>query len=1310
MSNPSGGLVGVFLVGVGAAASALAATSASLTSGEGWGANADGGHAPDVEVLQTPRGTPALRLRYRDKPPHWGNLRHALQMIPEATGLKFRIRVNSAAPGAAFHVWLFEKDGDGYLIRVRPGGRELEDAVGVWHDVVLPFTRFRFDPRGDGKRDFMSIDHLLLGCNFADLDVTVADLDLVRESVRRAALPRTADLEIVRGPKGRVAILAEPLFDRRVSQPDPRRLGRLLAADGFGVTFLRAGDVADETVLTRENFAVLVLPCAPYYPERGQQALRRYLRAGGAFFSIGGYAFDSLLTRTDRGWSEFGPTITAAEMDRGARVRTLINTRFGKPGDTLGLRPEQIGVFDPTYELHRVAAVRSAPGQYLLPQAWEKPIRPAGFAAVAMTGSNSPVFPRVFGRSIAVIQAVDRFGRSRGPVLSLVHNYAGPYAGAGWAFTGVTDRDMFDGRDPVLDRLFVDLVERLARPVFLHELRTDLASYRPGETVRLSVRLTAPDERRSGLRLRFIVGDTVVGECQAPASRTDAGASWTVPGKGADFYRVRCVLFEGDRPLDELRTGFTVWNEATVRSGPDIRFQDNYFLFNGTPTFLCGTNQTGMMWFSANEGPLVWERDFRRMRDYGLDLLRILHFSPFARDKRPDKGPFSALELKRPPPRVTRRKTDAIVQTAQKHNVGVFLVMHDWLPVELTDAELAAERTWNRFWAARYRTVPGIFYDIQNEPSVRAPDRPHIRKLFEKWLEDRYGSLSAAFSRWRTNDGDARVDLLVPGRAWTDLHARDLDLFRVFLFNRWTAENAAGIREGAPGVPVTVGFLQNLTAADRFLGAKNLDFTNTHYYGGLERFRGILKLTDRRWQGKSFSLGEFGARQAHDARTSGKIGDPAKASVAWFLAVGHYALGMGASFIANWDWKDFTDCVFPWGINHSDLTPKPVLEAYRNMSLLFRCVQPRAASPALFLVVPDGTRFGAHSRPVNEAMINAVNWMLDANAPFGVINEWDLAGLPDSARGLIWPLAYAPDDETFERVRRFVEAGGALLVTGDFRFSAERRPERLERVGLLNLPAPGFRPVQPFGGGRKELPAGPLEGRLGRGRVVWAPRPLELLNDASGADLYRRFVLGAGVGAIAVRPGRVRVHVFQGRTRDGRFLTAYNAEKTDATVQVTGLTGMPPVEFGLAAGGPGFLLLGAADRVLAVEAQGTVKVGARTVFSVKGGHAAVTALDGVDVTRSRELLCLPFGPAPCRLVLQRTRGAEGLVTEIGELRDGKWFALAPAAPSAAGEGGNVEMRTDEQTAFDLRLIAAPDRLEAARAAVARLLNRRGPSR
>jgi len=295
------------------------------------------------------------------------------------------------------------------------------------------------------------------------------------------------------------------------------------------------------------------------------------------------------------------------------------------------------------------------------------------------------------------------------------------------------------------------------------------------------------------------------------------------------------------------------------------------------------------MWYSEHEDPLVWERDFAKMQAHGIRMLRILHFSPFASDDPPRWKKDGVLGLKNRPKKLLRQ-TDAIVQLAQKHGVAIFLTLHDWMPVELSDAELAAQRDWNRFWAARYHDVPGILYDVQNEPSVQLAKQPAARSP-----------------------------------QWADAKAIEANRALVATLNRWVKANVEGVKAGDPGALVAVGYLPSMRPADKVLGVAHTDFSNMHFYGPVDRFPAAFKLIDRRFVGKSFSLGEFGAREAHDARTHGRLGTMPDASIRRFLATTHYALGLGAAFALNWDWKDFDDCVFPWGLCHPcDLVSKPV--------------------------------------------------------------------------------------------------------------------------------------------------------------------------------------------------------------------------------------------------------------------------------------------------------------------------------------------------------------------------------------------------
>ena len=79
-------------------------------------------------------------------------------------------------------------------------------------------------------------------------------------------------------------------------------------------------------------------------------------------------------------------------------------------------------------------------------------------------------------------------------------------------------------------------------------------------------------------------------------------------------------FLDGKTTIDSLENGVSVWSQASLAKGLKFELKDNYFNLNGQPTFFIGANTTGMMWYSANENPLVWKKDFAAMQDYGLML------------------------------------------------------------------------------------------------------------------------------------------------------------------------------------------------------------------------------------------------------------------------------------------------------------------------------------------------------------------------------------------------------------------------------------------------------------------------------------------------------------------------------------------------------------------------------------------------------------------------------------------------------------------------------------------------------------------
>ncbi|MGD8238654.1 MAG: cellulase family glycosylhydrolase [Armatimonadota bacterium] len=1246
-----------------------------------WAPNRDGGNAPVFEADgEYARDGAGMRIQYVNGTPTWGNLTGPCQVPRDATALRVSVYKHAADAGAAMHIWLFEPDNDGWLQRVPFGEGSLTRASVGWHEIRMPIAAFGFRPRGPGTRQMTTVDRMLIGCNYGDLEVTVDSMNWeVGPRGTRLPLPRTADLQIGTGKLGSVGILdmGDGLPEEFATAHPPAALAEALRGGGFGVTMLKPGDLADAGVLTREHFDAVALPFGPYFPLEAREAFLAYLKAGGSFLSTDGYAFDELVVLTDSGWLPVGADRTAEQMDEPDATPPRMNTRFGTVGDSMRFEPDQIGVFDPSFHLEHATRFRLAEwhGQREAARGpryeFEEPV--TGFSACAMIGLNSPVFPDVYRRWVPVLEAFDARGDGlRGTALSMVHNYDGPFAGSSWAFSGITSgHDVFLG-DAKRRELLLRVVGDITAKVFLHELKSDFACYEPGETAPVSVQVSNRGRAAAERTLALNIGDR---EFVKERLRLGPGATETIEASIAvdelegDYCAIRATLHNGERLADLMESAFCVRSEAVLAGGPKIGWADNYMTVDGRPTFLVGTNQTGMMFASPHEDPAVWDRDLRAMAEHGVHLLRILHFSPFAVDQSEGRRRARPLDLRSRPKRLIRQ-TDAIVQLAQKHRVAIFLAVHDWMNVTLTDEELAAQADWNRFWADRYRDVPGILYDVQNEPRVDVPDRPDVVAMWDRFVQGRHGAEAA------------RVPLGDIGNDWADARSADRKRFEAELLNRWVKANVDGIRAGDPDALVCVGYLPMMSAADKILGVEHTDFSNMHYYGPVDRFPQELKLIDRRFVGKGFSLGEFGAREAHDARTHGRLLVPTEESIRRFQTYIHYAAGMGAAFIANWDWKDFDEMVFPWGlVRHSSYITKPWLHTLEHCWLLLSLAEPAYESPEIFVLAPDSHRIGPRFDELHGALRRSVELVLDQRVDFGVINEEHIEHLPESARALVWPVPYCPADETFERVLAWVQAGGTLYVSGDVAFDRRRKPTRAERRAQLGLPE--AEPTGPFETPEEAWARPAIEASVGAGKVLYVPYPLELREQPTDGGVYRRLVALAGLSPTPVQPADAPVRALSIPTRDGGRLYMLARLWDGEGLLAVSLPGTG-VTVELAPGGCAFVLVGPAGEIRAVESQRSIAIDGE-VAARAGDHFAICALDTADLRRSRRVLVLPH---QCERVdvggLKRLRRAQCYVglPSVPEPDTSPVPSALTFSPGTPGQVAVIAPRQQMATALD----------------------------
>ncbi len=1266
----------------------LTAQTLPLLEPDKWAPHKDGGAAPTYQKLDD--GSVRFSVDMQNGKYGWGNIRLSpISLPPTSTGLSFEVLVEEADDSAIMHVWLFERDKDAWLARVNfADGKTLAEVKNTWRKATVPFASFRFDPRGAKNRNILSTEFMLFGFNYGNLTLRVRNLAFTgAEQALATVKPSLPKNWKHQDPIGhRIAIFADSSIEKLPSHADAQRLAQLLEKQGFHPQVMTSGDLAETNCLSKAAIDLLILPNAPFFPIDAVQNFRKFLKDKGSFISIGGYPLDRPGAPSKGGWTTVDSGVTADKIGNNESLDTRINTRYGTQGDTMQLQPDQIGLCDPSFLLLRTSSLRPAPQQKWFTADWRMDGSVEGPAAVAMTGSNSPVFPNIHARYIPLIQSLDIYGRNRGPAAAVVLNHAGPYNGSNWAMFTPTNRNLFDGSQPAIDNLFVELCQKLLAPSYLINTSSDKPCARRGDTVAFTV--NGVNATGHPLAVRFTMDGKVFATATAEAGRFQVSANWNVPQNDAQsFHSFTAELFDGETSIDVMENGISVWSQEALAKGLKFEFKDNYFNLNGQPTFFIGANTTGMMWYSANENPLVWKKDFAAMQDFGLNFLRILHFSPFA--QHPVKFRWNSQALLEQAP-YTQYQTDAIVQLAQEHQIMPFLSLHDWIGLDLSQADLDAQKTWNQFWVNRYKDIPGMFYDIQNEPTTSLGNTEVLMPLFKEFLAQQYGSVENAQKAWKESGADTELVLSSNTKNWQDLRARDVELFRSVVFARWVSENQKGIKAGNPKALATVGHLQSLTSCNKFDGADDQDFVNVHHYGALTNMRSVIKMMDRRFDGKSISLGEMGSAIAHRARNLGQWGDTPAASICHYLAVGHCSLGMGVSFMGCWSWKDFQDCVFPWGINHADLTAKPVLEAYRNMALLFRNARIRYQSPELFIIIPDGILSGYAISQIHENLRVAIDTLMTLNVPFGVINEWKIEKLPKSAKALVWPLAYGAKDETFAQIASFVENGGKLLLTGDPRFGWSRQPDRPDRLSKLGLKA-DFKPIG-LPDAKAFMANIPSENKS----VLWQPAAAEMLDRKQLRVLYQDFLDNVSdLQRIRLNIDNGTLMAFDVPLHNGRAFTVVNFANEEQSVTVPAHNGYPKLDFSVAPLRTVFLQWDEQGNLVAANVFRHLEINGESVFS-KINDTGVISLDGKDIRQSSQLALLPVCNG-CDIEIKRFDGAPTLdTTELGQFQDAKWQTLATLSSSN-------DATANANAPYDIRLLTADGDIKAAQAAITKRL-------
>ena len=1013
-----------------------------------------------------------------------------------------------------------------------------------------------------------------------------------------------------------------------------------------------------------------------------------------------------------------------------------INTSMGGRGGagSVGIPPTSLPIFDSQHPLDRVVRLRPAPRQFVMPASATVTVADVdldgtfrGWAATALTHNGR-------ARWVPLLAGFDRLGRPRGPVGAMLLHRPNqgrePYRGSLWAFFGVDNADVFDGRNPGLMEGLVRTVHFLARGLFLLPPRTNFVHVRDGEPVRLMLTIAnvGDREQRGDVAIRIrAAGEPAILFTQsvsftAPATGEKAVAAvWHPEHFDADLYEVSCILRVDGHPIDEVEVGFTAQSPDVLASGPKLEFRDDYVRLDGKPVFLLGADDI-LAPRNPDQHPGVWAEDLRAARDYGLRLFETLPF--FQQPRHPSDGDLRAYESQ--------------AQLTQKFGLVYMpglLIGHN----VMADAEtLAGEAKLCRRIAARLKATPALIWYFNGDIVLDYGKAPEAsRHFWNEYLRRTYGTDERLSAAWGRAGTELRLGALAcpppSSSAWDDRAALDLSRFDVWMAQRWFRTQEEAIRSEDVSHPTCSEFPPAPGRVDMLTMLDGNDMADCAAWATVDKVFNdmprILKWNDMRHSGHSAAVGEYGF-PTHPAYYPPELRTPAgriearRRRVQHTICLSYVAFAMGYSRIQQWCFKDFSAYIMPWGAFYmTGQLPKPETYANRNASLLLSAFAPVRVCPPVTLLLPDGMRQGVGRGQGLQAGLCAIDALLALHGDFDVLNDSRIASLSSAARLVIYPVPFCADERVAAALEKFVRAGGHLVMTGDLGFDVQRRPSPdsgLARLAGVSCGAPRYADVQwrrsepvrvnPVGESLKLPPytgyprrvviprqakvlataekVGPVitERGLGRGAVLFSSDPYELW---AGTDkrmltaFYREALRWGGVSVLPLEDPEGNFYGFRQPTRDGGCVwVVYNRGRGRDIAAVRLRTRVGSATLYAQGESPALLALDGHGKIVAAAGSGRMDMEGKTLLRFQPAaetdfpHIALRSLDGEDLRTSKAVMILPTSPGV--LTLNASERWDGPVLLVGEFHRARWRTLervrvgaSPSIPIDADRAASV---------------------------------------
>lgn len=647
--------------------------------------------------------------------------------------------------------------------------------------------------------------------------------------------------------------------------------------------------------------------------------------------------------------------------------------------------------------------------------------------------------------------------------------------------------------------------------------------------------------------------------------------------------------------------------------------------------------------------------DLARLRDMGVNIIRTGVWTTYGLIYQPDGG-FRKEALRSMDAYFLAAAGAGLpVQFAPSA-----FVMNPWnreaSPFHNPQLRAKCMRCFEQF-AERYARWPGVQLDVINEPSyapfkhghlwqlARPFGDPHELAAWRHWLREHYADEADLRSAWGITSAELASfdDATLPepdefasnydGPPCYNLRGRlaDFYCFARDTWRDWMREIRSIVRKHAPDMLMMVGRDETLRVPSQQHDAfdNTIDIVNWHQWHRegtifneyvLNRIRGMVCCGQ-----------EMGVLSYKDQRNDERLSEADMRNQLERKLV--YCLG-------NWiQWQSHSDPTMDTykevklGLIRADGTTRPAAEVVRGLAMLesrmaHRLVGRREDQERVAIVVPTSLWFSSDSPLAYRAMTQSIFAMHNhLRRPAYTILE-DLLN-PHNRRQIgepelvILPSATVLSEQAWQHLVRLVEQDGVtLLITGSIEQDEYwRRRSRMGSIGIpvdvknlattetswvkdqrhdctfrdalrLNLPGKALFKATPVGSAGTEF----VDRRIGNGRLIWCPVPVELADSIEPAvALYRqviRSVTSLPPALIQVDPDHDSVGHFicPIRYADCTAISLVN-EGPDATWRFRLADPRVDIEIGMSAGRAAKLYIDSAGTLLGAYAPGQLRVG-----------------------------------------------------------------------------------------------------------------------